>query len=74
MQLRKRIIVHSGLDFLEKIYVVTEVYVASVYRISLKDPKVNLMVTISPRLLRISRSAEYERLFLTLRSNLYEKI
>lgn len=74
MQLRKRIIVHSGLDFLENIYVVTEVYVASVYRISLNDPKVNLMVTISPRLLRISRSAEYERLFLTLRSNLYEKI
>lgn len=74
MQLRKRIIVHSGLDFLENIYVVTEVYVASVYRISLNDPKVSLMVTISPRLLRISRSAEYERLFLTLRSNLYEKI
>ena len=74
MQLRKRIIVHSGLDFLENIYVVTEVYVASVYRISLNDPKENLMVTISPRLLRISRSAEYERLFLTLRSNLYEKI
>lgn len=74
MQLRKRIIVHSGLDFLENIYVVTEVYVASVYRISLNDPKVNLMVTISPRLLRISRSAEYERLFLILRSNLYEKI
>lgn len=74
MQLRKRIIVHSGLDFLEKIYAVTEVYVASVYRISLNHPKVSLVVTISPRLLRISRSAEYERLFLTLRSNLYEKI
>ena len=69
MQLRKRIIVHSGLDFLESIYVVTEVYVGSIY-----NPKVSLLVTISPRLLRISRSAEYERLFLTLRSNVYEKI